>query len=83
MRTVIFILVGAQIAFFVVAMLGIGGSDPMGNAMMEGFVTIAGMIMAIFLVPATILAISRKFLGAALALAIVPLVGTAVFYGSL
>ena len=72
MRNAVFALAAIQIGAFVLLMAGSGGSDAMGNAMSRAFVSIFGIVLAIFLIPALILAINRKALGVALALTVLP-----------
>lgn len=72
MRNLIFILAGLQIAGFVFLALS-ADSGLEGN----GLITLGGFILAFCLAPALILAINRKALGIALALACVP-IGLAV-----
>ncbi len=79
MRNTVFILAAIQVCIFVLFAVNTGGSDAAGNAKSQGFVTLGGIIMAVFLAPALILAITRKALGVALALAILPLL--IVLYG--
>lgn len=75
MRLAVFILAGLQVALLIAfAAFGTGGSDAAGNAMSAGFVTLGGIVMAVFLVPALILAISGRAGRVALVLAILPLV---------
>ena len=79
MRTAVFALAALQMLMFItLSFTATGGSDPAGNAMSAGFLGIAGMFMAILLVPALILAFVNRGLTIALILAIVSLVG-AVF----
>ncbi len=70
MRNTVFILAAAQVALLVLYSVGSGMSDPAGNAMSQAFLTIAGIIMAILMIPALILAINRKALNVALSLAV-------------
>ncbi len=75
MRLAVFTLAGLQGALLIAyAAFGTGGSDAAGNAMGAGFVTLGGIVMAVFLVPALILAISGRGGRVALFLAILPLV---------
>lgn len=76
MRTLIFLLAGFQIAAFIYLALQ-GGAEVEGS----GLVTLGGVILAVFLAPALILAINRKALGIALVLASVPLVLAALGVG--
>lgn len=74
MKYAVFLLAGAQIAFLVIyAVSVVGSSDAMGNAIIEGFLTLAGIVMAIFLIPALILAINQKALKLAVFLSLVPI----------
>ena len=73
MRVTVLIVAAAQIAGFVyLALTRTTGSDAAGNAMAQGFVTLAGIVIAICLVPALILAVNRKALPLALGLAMAP-----------
>ena len=67
MRNAVFILAAVQIALLILYAVGSGMSDPAGNAMSQAFITLGGILMAILLIPALILAINRKALGVALA----------------
>lgn len=81
MRTAVFLIAGLQIFLFVyLSITATGGSDAAGNAMSQGFLALGGIVMAILLVPALILAIVRRAEGFALALAILSLV---VVFGGL
>ena len=72
MRIAVFILAAAQVGLLIVFAIGSGASDAAGNAMSQAFLTLGGIIMGVFLVPALILAINNKAHGVALALAIIP-----------
>ena len=63
-----------QVVMFVLYALGRPATDPDGTVIPQGAVTLAGMGMAVFLVPALILAINRKAPRLSLALAVVPLI---------
>ena len=69
MRIAVFILAGLQVALLILFAVGSGMSDPAGNAMSDAFLTIGGIIMAILLVPALILAINNKAPSVAITLA--------------
>ena len=74
MRQAVFALAALQILVLIgFAAMGTGGSDPAGNAMSTGYVTLAGIVMAILLAPALILAINRKAENIALGLAVLSL----------
>ena len=72
MRIAVFILAAAQVGLLIAFAIGSGASDAAGNAMSQAFLTLGGIIMGVFLVPALILAINNKAHGVALALAIIP-----------
>ena len=73
MRMAVYVIAAIEIAVFVLlALTGSGGSDPAGNAMSGGFVTIGGMAMALFLIPALILAMVGRALWIALLLLLTP-----------
>ena len=73
MRWAVFVLAALQVVMFVLYALGRPATDPDGTVIPQGAVTLAGMGMAISLVPALILAINRKALHVALTLALIPL----------
>ena len=73
MRAAVFLLAGLQLGLLILFAVSTGASDPAGTAMSQGFVTLGGIVMAVFLAPALILAINRKAPGLALFLAIIPL----------
>lgn len=74
MRYLVFLIVAAQLAVFV--WLGLAGGQHMsgaaGTAMPQGMISLAGMVMAAFTVPATILALVRRAVPLALLLSLVP-----------
>lgn len=73
MRMTVYIIAAIEIAAFVLlALTGTDGSDPAGNAMASGFVTIGGMAMVLFLIPALILATVGRALWIALLLVLTP-----------
>ena len=75
MRLAVLIIAGVQLAVLAyIGLTGTIGSDPAGNAMAHGFVTLAGIAMAVCLVPALILAISQRAQKLALLLSLLPLV---------
>ena len=74
MRWAVFVLAALQVVMFTLYALGRSATDPDGAVIPQGAVTLAGMGMAIFLVPALILAINRKTLRVALTLALIPLI---------
>jgi len=74
MRNTVFVLAALQVALLILFAIGSGGSDAAGNAISQGFITLGGIIMAVFLVPALILAINRKAPGASVTLALIPFV---------
>ena len=71
MRNGVFILAGVQLTLLGFYAVGMGMSDPAGNAMSQGFITLGGIVMAILLVPALILAINNKGLTVATTLAVI------------
>ncbi len=73
MRTGVFILAAIQVALLVLYAVGSGMSDAAGNAMSQAFITLAGILMAILLVPALILASNNKALNVAMTLAVISL----------
>ena len=74
MRWAVFLLAALQVVMFTLYTLGRPATDPYGAVIPQGAVTLAGMGMAIFLVPALILAINRKAPRISLALAVIPLI---------
>ena len=70
MRNTVFALAGVQVALLILFAVGTGASDAAGNAMSQAFVTLAGILMGILMVPALILALNRKALGVAVGLAV-------------
>ncbi len=74
MRWAVFLLAALQVVLFVLYSLGRPLTDPDGATIPQGAVTLAGMGIAIFLVPALILAINRKAPRLSLVLAVIPLV---------
>ena len=72
MKKPVYIIAGAQVALLILFLIGSTASDPAGNAMAQGFIGIAGICMALFLVPAIILASTGKKPTLALILAIIP-----------
>ena len=77
MRILIFLLAGLQVAGFVYIALG---SDTGLDG--TGLITLGGLVLAICLAPALILAINRKALGLALGLTCIPLVLAVVGVGN-
>ncbi|MDA8586400.1 hypothetical protein N9L47_09045 [Rhodobacteraceae bacterium] len=73
MRLAVFLLAAIQGVLFVLYALGRPATDPDGATIPQGAVTLAGMVIAIFLVPALILAINRKAPRLSLTLALIPL----------
>ena len=74
MRNTVFVLAGIQVALLILFAIGSGASDAAGNAMSQAFITLAGIVMGILMVPALILAINRKALGVAVGLSVVSIV---------
>lgn len=74
MRNTVFVLAALQVALLILFAIGSGASDAAGSAMSQGFITLGGIIMAVFLVPALILAINRKAPGMSVTLALIPFV---------
>ncbi|NNE80846.1 MAG: hypothetical protein HKN18_11310, partial [Silicimonas sp.] len=68
MRNTVFALAAIQVALLILFAVGSGASDAAGNAMSQAFITLAGIVMGILMVPALILAINRKALGVAVGL---------------
>lgn len=73
MRMGVFILAAIQVALLVLHAIGSGASDAAGNAMSQGFITLAGILMAILMVPALILASNNRALNVAMTLAVISL----------
>ncbi len=72
MKKPVYIIAAAQVALLILFLIGSNASDPAGNAMAQGFIGIAGFCMALFLIPAILLASSGKKPTLALILAIIP-----------
>ena len=72
MKKPVYIIAGAQVALLILFLVGSNASDPAGNAMAQGFIGIAGVCMALFLIPAILLASSGKRPTLSLILAIIP-----------
>lgn len=80
MRHIIFLLAALQLGPFAYVGLGFGTLDFIDPYMqVEGFVSLTGMALAVCLVPALVLALVNKFMGAALALALVPISAFGLF----
>ena len=77
MRSLIFVLATLEIVGFACIALSMESAQD-GT----GLVTLGGLVLALCLAPALILAINRKALGVALALACIPLVLAVVGIGS-
>ena len=73
MRRGVFILAGIQVALLIFYAIGSGMSDAAGNAMSQAFITLAGILMAILMVPALILASNNKALNVAMTLSVISL----------
>lgn len=72
MKKPVYIIAAAQLALLITFLIGSNASDPAGNAMAQGFIGIAGVCMALFLIPAILLASSGKRPTLSLVLAIIP-----------
>ena len=84
MRLLIVILAALQLGLFAYFGLGFGNVPMVSDHMhIEGFVTLTGMVLAICLVPALILASVGKFLGIALALVLAPITALVLFFYNL
>lgn len=74
MKLAIYILCAVEgLVFLAFAGLGTGQSDAAGNAMSAGFAAIGGMLLAMFLMPAALLARANRALPFALGLTCVPI----------
>lgn len=77
MRPAVILLAVMQLGFLVLMALDTmtsTGMDAAGRGMAMGFITVYGMVLAVFLVPALILAIVGRGLRIALGLVLAPIV---------
>ena len=73
MKTAIYFFASVQALILVILFLNAGGSDAAGNAMEQGFLMFAAVVMIICLLPAVLLARANRAMGLALALTAAPL----------
>jgi hypothetical protein len=72
MRTAVLILAGFQAVLLLAAVSSLlfGGADPAGQALGEAYTTLATIAVAVFVVPAIVLALKNRLLPLALALSL-------------